>query len=308
MSDTLKSEQEAENVVVVIDPNRVRPFADQPREYFDADELIRLEVSIKQRGQIQPALVREILDDRDHDYELVDGQRRWHACCNLGIKFAAIVIAPQNEKEQYEISVAANFQRAEHTPLEIAKAVKRIYESGRSEVYIGTLFGKSAFWVNGYRRLLSLPPEFQKRLDPAQTPKEDLMPVTLALQLARCSPDDQRAMYKKIVAEEMNASTAAAYVRNKLRAEGKIETRQRSPSELARTLTEYIERTVKATSGWQSRIAAEHDGKLPEYLREAGYIKGIREKLQSAIAGLRRVEAMLDTKASAAAAKKGAHL
>lgn len=169
--------------VISIDTNRVRPFADQPREYFDAGELVSLELSIKQRGQLQPAMVRKLTDDRDHDYELVDGQRRWHACSRLGIPLRAMIINPEDPEDQFEISVAANFQRAEHTPMEIAKAIERMCTQGkRTAEYVATLFGKSASWVVITRRLIVLVPELQALLEPSA---KDPLAVSVAIELAR---------------------------------------------------------------------------------------------------------------------------
>src|SRR5207248_3150600 len=110
--------------VIVVGPDRVRPLAGQPRRYFDPVQLAALEKSIWKRGQLQPGLVRALQGDKKHDYELIDGQRRWHACSKLGVPFRAVVVDTADAEDQFEMSIAANFQRADHTPMEIAAAIE----------------------------------------------------------------------------------------------------------------------------------------------------------------------------------------
>lgn len=270
--------------VIKVDARRVRPFAGQPREYFDPEQLAGLELSIKQRGQIQPGLVKEIHGDPDHAFELVDGQRRWHACIKLGVKFCAVVISPEDEREQYEISLAANFQRAEHTPMEIAKACVQLWKAGRSEVYIAALFGKSPFWVNNYKRLVDLIPELQRLMDPAQVPNDkDRLSVTLAVELCRLEPHEQRAAYKQITSEGYSASAAARKVRQTLRDTGRIEARTQNTSKHAEFVANFFDRIFNHARAVQERVRSE---KLVAAFEETGRLSEIQEKAGAAMRAL----------------------
>jgi ParB family chromosome partitioning protein len=116
---------------LTIPRSRIRPFKNQPRTYFDKEELENLAASIKAFGQIVPVSVKKVSDSPDFDYELCDGQRRWHACEIAGkTMMKAILESPTDEKEQFLISVLSNFGRAEHTVIEIAYACKTFRDEG----------------------------------------------------------------------------------------------------------------------------------------------------------------------------------
>jgi len=162
--------------IVKIDRERIRPFAGQPREYFDETALNDLARSIKAVGQQVPITVRRLPRPAGkHLFELVDGQRRWLAC---GIAKVATMIAwiageMIEPEDQFLSSVIANFARAEHTPMEIAKAIARIrkrpeiarIESRQKQTEaIADIFGKSFGWVYQFEKLLRLAPALQRRV------------------------------------------------------------------------------------------------------------------------------------------------
>jgi ParB family chromosome partitioning protein len=250
-----------------------------------------LEGSIRQRGQIQPGLVME-LDRAEHDYELVDGQRRWTACQRLGIDFCAVIIEPADKAEQYEISVTANFQSSAHTPMEIARACTRLYAAGRSETYIGTLFGKSPFWVGRYRALMGLIPEFQDMLDPAQVPDHnDRLPVTLAQNLGRLDVHSQKARYKQIQRDGID-SVKATDISTQLRDLGEVVMRTAKPASHGRVIDAFLDRFILDCAGMQRRL--EGTAGLIAGLTKSGKLAQIHQKTQRAtlsLASLRRLTA-----------------
>jgi ParB/RepB/Spo0J family partition protein len=151
--------------VVEIEHGRIRPFADQPREYFDQGALRDLARSIKAAGQRTPIVVRPLAGDAGHDFELVDGQRRWLAVGMLKRPtIRAIVEEFANEDDQYLASVVANFAREGHSPVECAKAIDRLLK--RSDIQalapmqrvtrIAEIFGRSDAWVYFHHSLLRL--------------------------------------------------------------------------------------------------------------------------------------------------------
>lgn len=252
--------------------------------------MVSLEASIKQRGQIQPGLVKE-LEGQDFDFELVDGQRRWTACARLKIPFCAVIVEPENEAEQYEISVTANFQSSSHTPMEIAKACCRLYEAGRSEIYIGNLFGKSPFWVSRYMYLAHLIPELQEMLDPAIIPsRDDRLPVTLAQDLARLDEDSQRRRYKQIQRDGVQ-TLDSNIVRRELRDSGEIAARTMKPSGHGRMIDGFLDRFQKECGDMQRRLE-QTAGLLPG-LRKTGKLDQIAKKVDAATVMLARVRRII---------------
>jgi ParB/RepB/Spo0J family partition protein len=239
-------------MVLDVNPNRVRPFADQPREYFDPQELTNLQLSIKARGQLQPGMVKAI-NDREHDYEIVDGQRRWHACKNLGIPFRAIVIEPQNVEDQFEIAVAANFQRAGHTPMEIARAIERMCTTGgRNAEYVGRVMGRHPTLMNQYRRLVQLVPELQTSVNAAKGDR-DRLPVMVAFEIARLPQSDQLRVYNEIQAAGLGASGAQDYLR-RLLAGTVIAARKQKPADVGKVIRSFVASTIQRAELHLERI------------------------------------------------------
>src|SRR3989344_4622538 len=111
---------------------KIRRFADQPRTYFDGRDMSDLAASIEEIGQQTPIVVKAIADDPKHDYELVDGERRWIACGIVGVEtMLAWIKNVSDTEEQFVSSVVGNFGRSGHTALEIAQAIDRIRNSKR---------------------------------------------------------------------------------------------------------------------------------------------------------------------------------
>jgi len=272
------------NTVVTVDIGRVRPFADQPREYFDAGELIALELSIKQRGQLQPAMIRKVTDDRDHDYELVDGQRRWHACTKLGIPLRAVIIDPENEEDQFEISVAANFQRAGHTPMEIAKAIQRMCTHGERTVeYVATLFGKSVPWVYQQRRLVELVPEIQQRLEPNSSKTQ--LPTAIASELARLPKEQQLATLEDIEARGLTTPRAVDKIRRMVNNDGSPE-RRKKPSDHTANIERFIRQTIQRADFTMDRMGPDDMRLLVTMLVQRKKFDHVRESVMTAIGRL----------------------
>lgn len=283
-------------VVLSLDPNRVRPFADQPREYFDKDELISLELSIQQRGQLQPVMVRQLPKNRDHDYELVDGQRRWHACSKLGVSLRAVVINPENEEDQFEISVASNFQRAGHTPMEIAKAVTRMMDpdrGGRTAEYVATLFGKSPAWIYLQARLINLVPEIQARLEPGgkRMANGNEFPLALACELARLPAEKQLPMLEEIDSRQFGTARAVDKIR-RLLLEDSPE-RQKRPSSNIGILDALMRSVVQRSDLALDRLDPDAFRVLVTSLVKAKKLDSLKELAMTAIGRLETIHRRL---------------
>jgi len=272
------------DAVLSLDTARVRPFAEQPREYFDPGELISLELSIQQRGQLQPVMVRRITDDRDHDYELVDGQRRWHACVRLAIPLRAVVIDPENPEDQFEISVAANFQRAGHTPMETAKAIERMCtQGGRTEEYVGTLFGKSGAWVNYQRKLNSLVPEIQAQLEP-NGPKEKWLSTAIAIQLGRLPKEQQLPVLEEIQARGLTALRATDKIRRILLNDEPE--KRKKPQKQSVILETFVRSVIQRADMTLDRMGPDDLRLVVASLRKAKKFDQFRESVMTAIGRL----------------------
>ena len=143
----------------------IRPSPFQPRRLFAEAELDGLAQSIREKGIVQPLLVRPVADAAA-DFELVAGERRWRAAQRVGLHEVPVVIRPLGDSEVIEIALVENLQREDLSPLEEAEAYSRLTrEFGRSQAGLAEAVGKSRSHVANTLRLLSLPAPVRKSLE-----------------------------------------------------------------------------------------------------------------------------------------------
>jgi ParB family transcriptional regulator, chromosome partitioning protein len=149
--------------IVPIEAIRPSPF--QPRRHFAEEELEGLAQSIREKGIVQPLLVRPIADAAA-DFELVAGERRWRAAQRVGLHEVPVVIRSLGDSEVIEIALVENLQREDLAPLEEAEAYSRLTrEFGRSQAGLAEAVGKSRSHVANTLRLLSLPAPVRTSLE-----------------------------------------------------------------------------------------------------------------------------------------------
>ncbi|MFN8392957.1 MAG: ParB/RepB/Spo0J family partition protein [Bdellovibrionota bacterium] len=188
-----RRQHEVVGEVLLIAWQRIRPFAGQPREYFDQEELESLARGIRAAGQRVPIEVRVLEDDPEFDFELIDGQRRLHAVQIAGIATIRAVLGEvKDEEEQFERSVIANFCRSGHTTMEISNVCERFRRRGRSQMEIADRIGKSIGYVGQYLSLQLLEPSLQLRLHP-QVPRKERLTLSAALLIVGSEPEDHAA-------------------------------------------------------------------------------------------------------------------
>jgi ParB family chromosome partitioning protein len=135
----------------------IRSSPRNPRQTFDETELDELAASIKERGIIQPIVVRPVAAAAD-TYEIVAGERRWRAAQRAGLHTVPIVSLELTDREALELSIVENVQRADLNALEEAKGYAQLASDyGYSHAEIGRVVGKSRSHVANTLRLLALP-------------------------------------------------------------------------------------------------------------------------------------------------------
>ncbi|HEY3911191.1 MAG TPA: ParB/RepB/Spo0J family partition protein [Stellaceae bacterium] len=144
----------------------IRPGAVQPRRRFAEAELEALAQSIREKGLLQPLLVRPVDAVDDVVFELVAGERRWRAAQRVGLHEVPVIVRALADSEALEIALVENLQREDLSPLEEAEAYHRLVaEYGRTQASLAEAVGKSRSHVANTLRLLSLPPPVRQRLD-----------------------------------------------------------------------------------------------------------------------------------------------
>jgi ParB family chromosome partitioning protein len=185
----------------------IKPNPRQPRSKFDADELSSLAVSIKEHGVIQPLLLSE--DETGGYYLLVAGERRLLAAKEAGLQTVPAIIIEVSDLERLEIALIENLQRADLSPLEMAKAYQQLVEEfNLSHDQIAERIGKSRTAVTNTLRLLKLPQSVKKALDDG-TISEGHARAILSLP----SSQAQSAVLQTIIKKRLNVRQTEELVR-----------------------------------------------------------------------------------------------
>ncbi len=137
----------------------------QPRKIFDESSLEELTKSIKERGMIQPIIVRHSNDDRSK-FEIIAGERRWLAAQRAGLHNVPVVITEADDLKSLEFAIVENVQRHDLNPLEEAQGYKRLIdEFYYDQEKVSKFIGKSRSHITNSLRLLTLPDEVIKLIE-----------------------------------------------------------------------------------------------------------------------------------------------
>ena len=131
----------------------------QPRKFFDVENLNELTNSIKERGIIQPIVVRKSKNDPEK-FEIIAGERRWLAAQNAGLHEVPVVIVNADDLKSLEFAIVENVQRKDLNPIEEAQGYQRLIdEFNYDQDKVAKFIGKSRAHVTNCLRLLTLPKE-----------------------------------------------------------------------------------------------------------------------------------------------------
>ena len=137
----------------------------QPRKIFDESNLDDLTKSIKERGMIQPIIVRESNDNKSK-FEIIAGERRWLAAQRAGLHNVPVVVTEADDLKSLEFAIVENVQRHDLNPLEEAQGYKRLIdEFSYDQEKVSKFIGKSRSHITNSLRLLTLPDEVIKLIE-----------------------------------------------------------------------------------------------------------------------------------------------
>lgn len=228
----------------------IRPSAFQPRRHFAEAELDELAQSIRDKGVLQPLLVRPLAEpDADASFELIAGERRWRAAQRAGLHEVPILVRPLGDVEALEIALVENLQREDLSALEEAEAYTRLMrEFGRSQTALAEAVGKSRSHVANTIRLLSLPKSVRQMLEAGS-----LSPGHARALLAL--PDPAPAA-EEVVSRGLNVRATEALVRRRVSRPASTAPAARSPD----PNTAALERELGDALGLRVTVAAKPDG------------------------------------------------
>ncbi len=137
----------------------------QPRKNFDEANLEDLTNSIKERGMIQPIIVRKS-NNENSKFEIIAGERRWLAAQRAGIHNVPVVITEADDLKSLEFAIVENVQRHDLNPLEEAQGYKRLIdEFSYDQEKVSKFIGKSRSYITNSLRILTLPNEVIKLIE-----------------------------------------------------------------------------------------------------------------------------------------------
>ena len=166
LADVNLSEQvtdEAPRPTLTLPVERVQPNPNQPRREFNPEALDQLAQSIRQKGIVQPLIVRSI--GQDGQFEIVAGERRWRAAQIAGLHEVPVVVRDFDDVEVLEIAIIENIQREDLNPIEEAMAYRQLIERfGHTQEKLAEALSRSRSHVTNLLRLLTLPDPVQDML------------------------------------------------------------------------------------------------------------------------------------------------
>ncbi len=179
-----------------------------PRKYFAEAELDELTASIREKGIIQPIVVRPKLDMPDL-YEIIAGERRWRAAQRAGLHEVPVVIIEVSDKEALELAIIENVQRADLNPLEEASGYEQLIEQfGYIQIDLAKVVGKSRSHVANTMRLSKLSPAIKILLTEGQLSAGHARAL-----LTATNPD---ALAKRVVAQGLTVRDVERLVQAEL--------------------------------------------------------------------------------------------
>jgi ParB family chromosome partitioning protein len=149
------SPAEAETELRELPVELISPNPQQPRRVFEEEALVALAESLRDRGVLQPILVRPLAGGT---YELIAGERRWRAAQLAGLDTIPAIVRPDDDAASLELALIENMAREDLNPLEAARAVAALVEElGLTREEVGRRVGRSRVAVSNLLRLLELP-------------------------------------------------------------------------------------------------------------------------------------------------------
>jgi ParB family chromosome partitioning protein len=199
----------------------LRPNARNPRRVFAEAELEELAASLRERGIIQPIVVRPGRGAAN-SYEIIAGERRWRAAQRAGLHEVPVVIVEATDAEALQLAIIENVQRADLNPLEEAEGYRALVdEFNNSQEEIARIVGKSRSYVANTLRLLKLSDSVKAYIHSGK--------LTAGHARMLVGEPDAEALANEIVARDLNVRQVEAMARERAQANGRQSAKVRRP-------------------------------------------------------------------------------
>ena len=201
---SLIGETKVEQTTNKLSISALYPNKFQPRKIFDEESLNDLEKSIKERGIIQPIIVRK--SDENSKYEIIAGERRWLAAQKAGLHEVPVVVTEADDLKSLEFAIVENVQRNDLNPLEEAQGYQRlINDFSYDQEKVSKFIGKSRSYITNCLRILTLPSDV---LDLIETKKISAGHAKILVGLENAS-----FVAKKIIEKKLSVRQSETFVK-----------------------------------------------------------------------------------------------
>jgi ParB family transcriptional regulator, chromosome partitioning protein len=187
--------------------DRISPSPFNPRKSFPEAELEELANSIREKGLVQPIILRPVGIGGTH-YEIVAGERRWRAAQKAALHLVPAIVRALTDQEALELAIIENVQRADLNAIEEAGGYRELIERfGYTQEELGQIIGKSRSHLANTMRLLKLPESVQNLVRDGQ--------LSAGHARALVGRDDAEAVAQEILSKGLNVRAVEAYVQGK---------------------------------------------------------------------------------------------
>ncbi|MEM9879850.1 MAG: ParB/RepB/Spo0J family partition protein [Pseudomonadota bacterium] len=219
------------------------PNPDQPRTYFNTDLIAELAQSIKDRGVLQPILVRPLKNDPGL-YEIIAGERRWRAAQKAQLHKVPVIIQDLSDKATFEIALIENVQRSDLNPMDEARAYHKLSDDfSHNAETIGSLVGKSRSHVANLMRLTALPSDVASFVENGE--------LSMGHARALLAAKNPAAIAKKILDERLSVRQTEALIATEQRGA----TAAKKPAKREDTETKTLAADISEALGLRVKIA-----------------------------------------------------
>jgi len=238
--ELVKSAEQPEKGLVNLRIDKIKSNPYQPRTRMDEEKLTELSASIKEKGIIQPVVVRQV----GKEFELVAGERRFIAVKKLGWeRIPAIITGKLSKEEMLELSLIENLQREDLNPIDTARGYKRLLEECHlSQQQLAQKIGKDRSSVANTLRLLNLPEEVQRIISSGKLSEGHARAI-----LSLSSEKEKIALSRRVVKEGLSVLKTEDLVYGKKKTSGTKKRATLSPAffEIEEKLKQFFGTSVK---------------------------------------------------------------
>ncbi|MEL6099715.1 MAG: ParB/RepB/Spo0J family partition protein [Pseudomonadota bacterium] len=253
---------------------KVKPNPEQPRKRFTEEELEDLTRSVRERGVIQPLIVRPL----DGGYQIVAGERRWRAAQRAQLHSLPVIVKDFSDTEVLEVAIIENIQRADLNPIEEAAGYKQLMDRfGHTQEKLAEVLGKSRSHIANLLRLLSLPPAVIELVEQGSLSSGHARTLITA--------DDPLALARKVVAQGLSVRATEALVKSTAaQPSGPDQSQRPQPSAEKDADTRALESDLSAATGMKVTLAHKpggEAGQLTLHYRSLEQLDDLCRKLSS---------------------------